>query len=107
MLSVTVAGNLAADCRQNTVGANEVTNFTVLSNTMKSGEEILTQCDCSLWGKRGTSVAPYLKKGAFVVVSGSGHTELYEGKKGPGVKLAVNVNDVKLGPKPKHDDDDI
>jgi single-strand DNA-binding protein len=107
MISVTVAGNLAADCRQNTAGTNEVTNFVVLSNTMKGGEDVTTQCDCALWGKRGTSLAPYLKKGTFVVVSGSGHTELYEGKKGPGVKLAVNVNDVKLGPKPRHEDDYI
>ena len=107
MLAVTVTGNVAADPRMNTVGASEVANFTILSNSRKSGEDITTAVDVAVWGKRAETVSKYIHKGSLVTVTGTGHIELYEGKKGPGAKVSMNASDFTLPPKPKTNDEDL
>ena len=105
MLSVSVAGYVAGDPRSNSVGGNEVTNFTVITNTKKGGEDIATAVDCAVWGKRADVAAKYIKKGSYVAVSGSGHVESYEKRDGTsGAKISMNVSDFDLPPRPKADD---
>ena len=51
----------------------------------------------NLWGKRGESVAPYLKKGQLVGVSGEASLREYDKKDGSkGSSLEVRVNDLTL-----------
>lgn len=53
--------------------------------------------DGALWGKRAEALAPYLLKGGLVSVSLEDvHVETFEGKNGPGHKLAARVVDVEL-----------
>ena len=53
--------------------------------------------DAALWGKRAEALAPYLLKGGLVSVSLEDvHVETFEGKNGPGHKLAARVVDVEL-----------
>lgn len=53
--------------------------------------------DAALWGKRAEALAPYLTKGGLVSVSLEDvHIETFEGKNGPGHKLAARVVDVEL-----------
>jgi len=53
--------------------------------------------DAALWGKRAEALAPYLVKGGLVSVSLEDvHIETFEGKNGPGHKLAARVVDVEL-----------
>ena len=53
--------------------------------------------DAALWGKRAEALAPYLLKGGLVSVSLEDvHIETFEGKNGPGHKLAARVVDVEL-----------
>ena len=53
--------------------------------------------DGVLWGKRAEALAPYLLKGGLVSVSLEDvHVETFEGKNGPGHKLAARVVDVEL-----------
>lgn len=53
--------------------------------------------EASLWGKRAESLMPYLKVGQQVMVSlEDAHIETYEGRNGPGHKLAARVVDVEL-----------
>lgn len=53
--------------------------------------------DAALWGKRAEALAPYLLKGGLVSVSLEDvHVETFDGKNGPGHKLAARVVDVEL-----------
>ena len=53
--------------------------------------------DAALWGKRAEALAPYLVKGGLVSVSLEDvHIETFDGKNGPGHKLAARVVDVEL-----------
>ena len=53
--------------------------------------------DAALWGKRAEALAPYLLKGGLVSVSLEDvHIETFDGKYGPGHKLAVRVVDVEM-----------
>ena len=53
--------------------------------------------DAALWGKRAEALAPFLAKGGLVSVSLEDvHIETFEGKNGPGHKLAARVVDVEL-----------
>ena len=53
--------------------------------------------DAALWGKRAEALAPYLTKGGLVsVVLEDVHIETFDGKNGPGHKLAARVVDVEL-----------
>jgi single-strand DNA-binding protein len=104
MLSITVTGNVAGDPRTAKVGDTEVCNFTVLSNSKHKGEDVTSAADVAVWGKRAEVAARYIKKGSLVTVAGTGHIEIYEGKSGPGAKIAMQASDFTLPPKPKADD---
>jgi single-strand DNA-binding protein len=52
---------------------------------------------CALWGKRGDALAPYLKKGSKVTVSGQIKLRTYQKKDGtPGTELTLNVQNIDL-----------
>lgn len=51
-----------------------------------------TWYDCSLWGKRGEGLAPYLTKGTRVCISGRPGARTHEGK----VYLQCSVNEISL-----------
>ena len=105
MLTINVTGNVASDPRTNTVGASEVCNFTIISNSKKAGEDVTSAVDCAVWGKRSEVAAKYIKKGSLVSVAGSGTIEAFTRTNGePGAKISCNVSDFTLPPKPKSDD---
>ena len=101
MLSITVTGNVASDPRTNTVGTNDVCNFTVLSNSKKSGEDITTAVEVAVWGKRSEVASKYIKKGSLVTVAGTGHVETYEHNVEHRAKISMSAADFTLPPKPK------
>lgn len=102
MLNLTAVGRLASDPRTNTVNEREVTNFTVLCNRKIKGEDLVTQLECAVWGKRAPVAFEFLKKGSQVTVVGEAHVEQYQRNNGePGAKLVVNVADFALPPKPQ------
>jgi single-strand DNA-binding protein len=51
--------------------------------------------DCTIWGTRGEKLAQYIRKGKFVVVSGTLTTREYNGK----TYLQLGVNEIDLGPR--------
>jgi len=56
--------------------------------------------DCALWGKRATSLQPYLAKGHRVTVSGPIKLEAYTAKDGtPKTRLRLSVDQIDLPPK--------
>jgi len=96
---VEFSGNLAADASQREAGTNTVTSFRIAVNPRKRDgkEEGETMWfGCSLWGKRGTSLMPYLKKGQQVIVFGELSQRSYKDKATgeDRVSYDINVNNV-------------
>lgn len=88
-----------AELRRTTQG-EAVANLALAFSWGRKGEDGKrpTQwVEASLWGKRAEALMSYLKVGQQVSVSLEDvHIETYEGRNGPGHKLAARVVDVEL-----------
>lgn len=74
-----------------------VANLTLATNVRKGQEDIAVWVDAALFGKRAESLAPYLLKGTQILADLDGlHMQTYEGKNGPGTKLAARIHDITL-----------
>jgi single-strand DNA-binding protein len=91
-------GNLGRDCETRfTPNGDAVTNFSVGVTSGYGDKSTTTWVNCNLWGKRGESVAPYLKKGTQVAISGELTNRQYVDKEGnEKYSLEVRVNDLTL-----------
>ncbi len=93
MKAITIAGNLGRDAEvRRTQNGDAVTSFSVGVKDRIPKEKATIWFLCTIWGKRGETLAAYLTKGAKVVVSGELSTEAYEGK----TNLTVRVEQVTL-----------
>ena len=93
MKSITIAGNVGKDAEtRRTQSGDTVTGFSVAVEDRIPKEKGTIWFRCSLWGKRGESLAQYLTKGSKVAVSGELSIEVYEGK----TNLTVKVDQVTL-----------
>jgi len=100
MNNLTIAGNIGKDAEvRQTQNGKTVCGFTVaVSGRGKDAES--TWFDCSLWGERADKLAPYLRKGDKVTVSGEVSAREHNGK----AYLQVFVREVTLqGGKPRND----
>lgn len=91
-------GNLGRDAEQRfTADGTSAVSFSVAVKAGYGDKAVTSWARCTLWGKRGDSVLPYLKKGALVGVSGEVALKEYAAKDGSkGASLEVRVNDVTL-----------
>lgn len=81
MKSITIAGNIGKDAEtRRTQNGDAVTSWTVAVEDRQGQTKTTIWFDCSLWGKRGESLAPYLTKGGKVAVSGEMSTREHNGK---------------------------
>ena len=99
MKSITIAGNVGKDAEtRSTQNGDKVTSWTVAVEDRQGQEKRTLWFDCTLWGKRGESLAQYITKGGKVAVSGELSTREYEGK----TYLTVRAEQVTLmGSKPE------
>lgn len=94
----TYSGRVGADAELRTLANGEkVASFRV-ANDIGFGDRRTTQwVDNSYFGKRAEAVAPYIKKGMKVTVSGEVKLSEFQRRDGtPGSKLEVRVNDLDL-----------
>lgn len=93
MKNITIAGRIgkSAELRR-TQNGDPVTSFSVAVDDRSGKEKTTLWFDCSLWGKRGGSLEPHLKKGTPVTVSGDLGRREHDGK----TYLTIRVNDVAL-----------
>ena len=81
-------GHLGADAEfKETSGGYQITNFSVAASTREGKEDKTFWFRCTIWGKRGEKLAPFLKKGKLVYVSGS-ISNIKD--------LELNVDDIKI-----------
>ena len=97
MLQAFIAGTLGRDAELRDVGQSVVCSFSVAVEQRVKREKVTTWVRCSLWGRRGETLAPHLVKGGKVSVSGTRTVGVYNGK--PTVDLSVDQ--VTLMGKPK------
>ena len=95
MMNITIAGNIGKDAEsRRTQSGDMVTSFSVAVAGV-GRDAPSTWFDCSMFGNRGETLAPMLRKGGFVSVAGRFGTRIHDGK----TYLQINVNEVTLGPK--------
>jgi len=89
---------LGKDAEQRfTPNGDSIVQFAAAVASGYGEKEVTTWVNCSLWGKRGESVLPYLKKGQQVAVSGELTNRKYQDKEGNDkYSLDVRVNDLTL-----------
>lgn len=98
-IKISISGvRLGADAEQRyTPKGDSVVSFRVACNSGYGDRERTEWFGCSIFGRRGESVLPYLKKGTFLAnVTGSFSTS--EGKDGNSY-MNVNVDDLTLAPR--------
>lgn len=91
-------GNLGRDAEQRfTQSGDSVVSFSVGVKSGFGDKATTTWANCSMFGKRGESVAPYLKKGLLVGVCGEASLREWTDKEGnKRQNLDVRVNDLTL-----------
>ena len=94
----TFTGNLARDAKINsTEKGDSVGSFSVGVKSGYGDKAVTNWVNCSLWGKRADSLAPYLMKGQGVAISGELSLRKYKSKDGSeGASMEVRVQDVTL-----------
>jgi single-strand DNA-binding protein len=93
MKQITIAGNIGKDAEvRSTQNGDKVTGWTLAVEERGGQDKRTIWFDCTLWGKRGEALAPYLTKGGKVAVSGELSTREYEGK----TYLTVRADQVTL-----------
>ena len=94
----TFSGTLGRDAEQRyTAGGDSAVSFSVAVKSGFGDKAVTSWIKCNLWGKRGESVMPYLKKGQLVGVSGEFSAREWQDKEGQTkISNEVRVNDVQL-----------
>lgn len=94
----TFTGNLGKDAEQRfTTGGDSIVSFSVPVKSGFGDKAVTSWIKCSIFGKRGDSVLPYLKKGQLVGVSGEFSARPWTNKDGQDqISNEVRVNDVSL-----------
>ena len=96
MNSITIAGNLGKDAEiRNMPNGDPVASFSVADSQGKDKPTIWW--NCQIFGKRATSLAPYLTKGQQVTVTGTVTEREWTDKDGQKRKsMELRVNDLAL-----------
>lgn len=92
------SGNLGRDAEQRFLAnGDSVVDFSVAVKSGYGDKAVTTWAKCTIWGKRGEAVLPYLTKGQLVGISGEATLREYTKKDDTnGASLEVRVNDVTL-----------
>ena len=91
-------GNIGRDAEQrHTAGGDSVVSFSVGVKAGYGDKASTVWANCTLFGKRGESLVPYLLKGQLVGVSGEVAMREWQDKEGQKrTSLDIRVNDVTL-----------
>ena len=91
-------GNLGNQAEQRyTQGGDSIVSFSVAVKSGFGDKAVTTWVRCTMFGKRGESVLPYLNKGQLVGVSGEFSARDWDDKEGQKrTSVEVRVNDLTL-----------
>ena len=104
MFKLIVSGRVGADAELKTVGDTTVCSFSVAHTEKVYGanpSEKTIWIGCNIWGERGEKLKPYITKGTYVVVEGSGGVNAYTQKNGEAAAIInCRVSSLEFGGKP-------
>lgn len=90
---LTAIGRVGRDAvLRRTQSGDAVLGFSLAIDAGFGDKKVTTWLDCSMWGKRGESVADFIKKGERLGVSGELATREHDGK----TYVTLRVSDVTL-----------
>jgi len=92
MKQITIAGRVTKDAEIRQAGQDNVCGFSVAVDDRQGREKTAIFFECSIWGKRGDALSPFLLKGTPVTVSGDLSRREHDGK----TYLGVRVDQVTL-----------
>lgn len=93
-------GNLGRDPELRAHNGDNVLGFSIGVQTGTKDKPETMWVDCALWGKRATSLQPYMGKGMRVTVSGPLKFEEYQAKDGTTKsRLRLSIDQIDLPPK--------
>jgi single-strand DNA-binding protein len=96
----TLSGNLGRDPELRQHNGDNILNFAIGVQIGTKDKPETMWVDCALWGKRATSLQPYMAKGHRVTVSGPIKLEAYTAKDGTAkTRLRLSVDQVDIPPK--------
>jgi len=79
------------------VGQNDLLVFTAASTTGFGEKKSTLWMACSIWGRQGIALSPYIKKGSQIMVSGELSETKYTSREGvEKTKLELRVSTVEL-----------
>jgi single-strand DNA-binding protein len=97
MIYGTVVGRIVKDAELRfTAKGDAVLGFTVASDVGYGDKKHAVFTNCSMWGKRGEGVAPYVLKGAPVTVIGEMDQRKWETAEKSGTSLECKVSELIL-----------
>ena len=98
MNNLNFTGNCGRDAEvKHTASGDSITSFSVALSSGYGDKKVTTWINCSMFGKRGESVANYVKKGSLVGISGEFQARPWTNKDGvEKLSLEVRVNDLTL-----------
>jgi len=92
MQAITITGGLGRDAElKTTQSGDDILSFSVGSSQGYGDKKTTNWFRCTVWGKRGRSIAQYLTKGTKVTVQGELSIGSYDGKP----QFDVRVNEVE------------
>lgn len=100
MKNITIAGRVTKDAELRQAGSDQVCGFSVAVDDRQGREKTTIFFECSIWGKRGESLYPHIKKGNPITVSGDLSRRENDGK----TYLGVRVDQVTLQGSSTHTD---
>ena len=97
MIYGTIVGRIVKDAELRfTAKGDAVLGFTVASDVGYGDKKHAVFTNCSMWGKRGEGVAPYVLKGAPVTVIGEMDQRKWETAEKSGTSLECRVSELIL-----------
>jgi single-strand DNA-binding protein len=80
MIKLIVSGRVGQDAELKSVGDTTVCSFSVAHTEKVYGpnpSEKTVWVSCNVWGERGEKLKPFITKGTYIVVEGSGGVNAY------------------------------
>lgn len=104
MIKLIIAGRVGSDAELKTVGDTTVCSFSVAHTEKVYGptqSEKTIWVSCNIWGERGEKLKPFITKGTYIVVEGSGGVNAYTQKNGEAAAIInCRVTSLEFGGKP-------
>lgn len=96
MAALAIIGSVGRDAEVKQAGGTSILEFSVAVNSWAKSGETTAWYRVSMFGARGEKLAPMIRKGDRIGVSGRLVPREYQGKSGPAVSLDLKADSVTL-----------